>query len=155
MFFRGGSAWRQRYVAHLQVVLDDFLGGGPVVHDQERQVEGLFGGDGGALLDGDAWMRQGVPSELRTRYSWAPSTMLMPLRTSSTLMSWGIMCCACLASRLPSFMQLLSIKYESSLITTLTASLTHPLPSLFSHLQVHQEHVGVFLIPSYPVYVQY
>ena len=48
----------------------------------------FFGGDVSAFFYGDSLLMEGVPSELVTRYSVAPSMVHIILRTSSTLMSW-------------------------------------------------------------------
>jgi hypothetical protein len=83
---------RREYVGHLEVGLDDLLGGGPVVHEEEGEVEGAFGSDGRALLDRDACIRGPSPSEFSTMYSTAPSTSVMAFNTSSITMSCAIGC---------------------------------------------------------------
>jgi hypothetical protein len=40
--------------------LDDLLGGGPVVRDQEGQVQSFLGSDGGAFLDRDACINTSI-----------------------------------------------------------------------------------------------
>lgn len=78
------------YVVLLEVVVDDLARGGPVVVDEEGDVEGAFRCDGGSLLDGDAFVGGALPSALVIMYSLAPSTVDMSLSTSSTLISWFI-----------------------------------------------------------------
>ena len=74
-------------------------------------MESSFGRNCCAFLDGNACVNVILPSPLRTRYSMAPSTMDIPLRQSSTLMSCWMICWACIARDLPLLMQLNSNIY--------------------------------------------